>query len=300
MKSFSLAFAPAAYLIVCAFASALLAYPLHFMLPKALDFQALVFKLSQILMLLGLFPIARRLGLRRADMGVSGSGSQLLRQLAWGFGCGALMLGLHVLILLLLEVRIPDPNKLQIARIISLSIKGVLLGLAIALLEEPMFRGFLQGALARKIHPLNAVLMSSLYFAALHFLSTSLRPKFDEVRWDTGIALVLDAFGHLPKISPDAFLALFAAGAFLGCVRLLAPLSGLSYCIGIHGGWVFILKATNPLSECNLASPWIRLVSPFDGTIGYFSAGWTAILLVPMVIKILRQSKPSHEIIPGN
>ena len=140
--------------------------------------------------------------------------------------------------------------------------------------------------------------MSALYFAALHFLRTNLRPGFEEVRWYTGIVLVLDAFSNLPQIYPDSFLALFAAGAFLGCIRVLAPASGLSYCVGIHAGWVFILKATNPLSQCNLFSPWIRLVSPFDGTLGYFSASWTAVLIVPLAIKIIRQSRSEHETIP--
>jgi membrane protease YdiL (CAAX protease family) len=299
MKSLPLlVLAPAAYLLVCAFASALLAYPLHFILPRSLDFQVLVFKAAQILMLLGLFPLGRRLGLGQADMGVFGPNSRLLRQAAKGFGYGVLMLGLHVLILLLLDVRELDHDKLKIARIASLSWKGALIGLAVAALEEPMFRGFLVGGLSRKTHPLNAVLISSWYFAALHFLTTSLRPGFDEVRWDTGIVLVLDAFRHLPQMYPDSFAGLFAAGAFLGCVRVLAPASGLSYCFGIHAGWVFVLKTTNPLSQCDLTSPWIRMVSPFDGTIGYFSASWTAVLVLLLAVKLLRRPGPAHGAVP--
>ena len=281
--------APAAYLVLCALVSALIAYPLHFILPQALDFQTLVFKCAQLLMITGLFPLGRRLGLGWADIGVADVNSQFWRQMLRGFGYGALMLGLHVLFLWVADIREPLADKLQISRIIRLAYKGVAVGFAVALLEEPMFRGFLQASLAKRLHRGIAVLAGAGYFAGLHFLTTSLRPAYEEVRWDTGFVLVLDAFRNLPNLYPDSFLALFVAGVFLGCARLLVPRSGLSYSIGIHAGWVFILKATNPLSFCNLTSPWIRTVSPFDGTIGYLSASWTAVLVVFLVARLARK-----------
>jgi membrane protease YdiL (CAAX protease family) len=205
-----------------------------------------------------------------------------------GFGWGALMLGTHVLVLVLLDVRVLNPEKLQVARIISLSCKGVLIGIAIALLEEPIFRGFLFGFLLRKTNRVNAVLVASFYFAALHFLSTDMRPEFAAVRWDTGFVIVMDAFSHLFRIQFDSFIALFVAGAFLACVRLYFANSGLSYCIGIHAGWVFIIKSTNPLTIRSIVSPWQNIVSGFDGNIGYLSASWTSVLIILLLIKMNR------------
>ena len=281
--------APLGYLLLCAFASASLAYPLHFLLPQDLDYQALVFKMAQILMVVGLFPLGRWLGMGKEDLGFALSRTQLLRQLSKGLGYGALMMGLHVLVILLLDVRRFDLEKLHMARIASLSVKGMLIGFGITLLEEPMFRGFLLGFLVRKTGRLNAVLVSSAYFAGLHFLQTDLHPEFDEVHWDTGFLMVFDALHNFSGLYTDSFLALFAAGAFLACVRLLAPSANLGYCLGIHAGWVFIIKATNPLSLANFLSPWLFLISYFDGTIGYLSSGWTAVLILGLVIKIYRK-----------
>lgn len=236
VRIFLLMLAPVAYLLFCAFTAALLAYPLHFILPKALGYQTLVYKSAEIFMLLGVFPLGRWLGMGQAEMGLAGPFRLWSRQLVRGFGYGVLMMGLHVLLLLLIDARIINHDRLYLGRILSLSYKGVLIGLGIAILEEPLFRGFLQGFLSRKTHRFVAVLVGSFYFAALHFLKTDIKPEFGEVRWNSGFSMVLDAFTHFNEIQLDSFMALFAVGALLGCVRLLVPGSGLSYCIGLHAG----------------------------------------------------------------
>ena len=266
----------------------MLAYPLHLALPATLDYQALVYKTAEILMALSLIPIGRALGMGKLDMGWVGPGRLLLRQMWRGFGWGALMLGIHVAVLVLLDVRVLNPERMQIARFISLSSKGVLIGLAVASLEEPIFRGFLLGFLLRNLHRGYAVVVASGYFAGLHFLTTDMRPEYADVRWDTGFIIVFDAFSHLFRIHLDAFIALFAAGAFLSCIRLYFPASGLSYCIGIHAGWVFVIKTTNPLTIRSIVSPLQGIVSDFDGNIGYLSAAWTSALIVILIIKINR------------
>ena len=291
MNSILLLTAPAIYLACCAFASAVLAYPLHVVLPDTLDYQKLVFKCAEILMMIGLFPLGRYLGVGLAEMGLACPWRLFLRKLARGFGFGALMLGLHVLILLLLETRQLDHEKLQAVRIASLGYKGVLIGLAVALIEEPVFRGFLLGSLMLKTTRTQAVLISAVYFAGLHFLVTDLRPEYAEVRWNTSFILVSDAFHNLTTVRLDAFLALLAAGGFLGSVRVLFPATGLAYCIGLHAGWVFIIKWSKPLTEFNYYSPWYYLASMFDGTIGYLSAAWTTVLIVVLVMKINKNDK---------
>jgi membrane protease YdiL (CAAX protease family) len=287
--------APFAYMVLCALLGALLAYPLHFAVPESFDFQALVYKTAEILMALSLFPIGRCLGIGRLDIGLAGPIKPLLRQTLRGFCWGALMLGIHVLVLVLLDVRVINPEKLQIGRILSLSAKGVLIGLAIASLEEPIFRGFLFGVMLRNANRFMAVAVTSFYFAALHFLSTDMRPEFAEVRWNTGFIIVFDAFSHLVSIHLDSFVALFVAGAFLSCVRLYFSSSGLSYCIGIHAGWVFVIKATSPLTIRSIVSPLQNLVSGFDGNIGYLSASWTGMLIVWLVMKMRNQEKHGHQ-----
>jgi len=199
-------------------------------------------------------------------------------------------MGLHVLVVLLLDARIPAPEKLQAAKIAVLAAKGLGIGLAVSSIEEPIFRGFLLGALLRQTNGLLAVLISSVYFAGLHFLRTDLRPTFAEVRWDTGFVLVFDAFHNLSHGFVDSFLALFAAGVLLGCIRLLAPKSSLGVCLGMHAGWIFAIKTAQSLSHYNPYSPWVYLVSHFDGVIGYFSAAWTSVLIILLIIKLHRKA----------
>lgn len=51
--------------------------------------------------------------------------------------------------------------------------------------------------------------------------------------------------------------------------------------------WVFIIKATNPLTLYNFDSPTVFWVSLYDGNIGYLSAAWSGLLTMWLVIVLL-------------
>jgi membrane protease YdiL (CAAX protease family) len=276
--------APLVYLAACALAAGLLAYPLHFVLPDELGYHTLVSRGAEVLLALGLIPLGRRLAVGRAELGWSAPARLALGAWARGFAYGLLMLGAHLAILLLLDVRSINYDKLETARILRLSAKAWLIGLAVASIEEPIFRGFLFGALKQKVSAVNAALISAFYFAALHFLDGDLRPAPEDVRWNTGLAIVADAFAHIARLRPDSFLALFAAGALLASVRLLAPRNGLAYCMGIHAGWVFVIKVAKPFTHRTHDGAWAGLASDFDGVIGYFSAAWTLVLTLALAL----------------
>lgn len=275
--------APPAYLLLCALVSGLLAYPLHFVLPDALDYRTLVSRGAEILLILGLIPLGRRLNMGREDLGWAGP-ARLLRD-AWirGFAYGTLMLAVHMAILLALDVRSINHDKLEAARILRLSAKAWLIGLAVASVEEPIFRGFLFGALKRRTGAFMAATIGAFYFAALHFLDADLNPARADIRWHTGLAIVADAFSRLGRIEPDSFLALFAAGLLLCIVRLAAPHRGLAYCMGIHAGWVFVIKIAKPFTRRTHQEPWAFMASDFDGIVGYFSATWSLGLVLALV-----------------
>lgn len=281
------ALAPLAYLLACAIAAALLAYPVGGLLRGAIDFDTLVNRGGELILALGLLRLAPKLGIRAPDMGLPGRRSALWHQIRYGFLFGLLMLGLHMLLLLGLEARTLDTQKLEAARIIRLSFKALLIGVAVASIEESVFRGFLLGSLVGRLGRFGAVAVSAFYFAALHFLDTDLKPAWGDVRWDSGLILVLDAFAHLPRAELDGFLALFAAGALLGCVRVWRPL-GLGYCIGLHMGWVFVIKAVKPFTHGGTHPLIPGLTSHYDGVIGYLSAGWSLALIALLVFKMVK------------
>jgi len=290
--------APFAYLLACACAAALLAYPFHFITGDALSFHTLVNRGASLILALGLFPLGRWLGIAKSDLGLATGQGQFFRQVGRGFAFGALMMGVHVMLLLSLEARIVRESGLEPARIFRMALKGLLIGLAVASIEEPVFRGFLFGSLSRKTTRTKAVLISAFYFAALHFLTTDIRPAAGEVRWNTGLIMVLDAFRHVSRMQFDSFLALFSAGAFLACVRLLVPASGLGYCIGLHAGWVFIIKTAKPLTKRAAETHFPDLVSRFDGIIGYLSTAWISVMILLLIVGIRIKAKEAPSATP--
>jgi len=278
--------APLAYLLVCALLSALVAYPLHFVTGDALGFHTLVNKGATLIIAMGLIPLGRRLDVGMPEIGLAAGATPLFRQLGYGFALGTLLMGIHVLMLLLLDIRVIDRDKLETVRVVRLSAKALLIGFAVASIEEVVFRGFLLGSLKLRTHRINAVLISSLYFAFLHFLNTDMRPELGDVRWNTGLIIVTDAFRQLSQMHLDSFLALLTAGTFLACVRLLAYPSNLGYCIGLHAGWVFVIKTAKPLTNRGAEPLFPGLASSFDGIIGNLSSAWVSVLIVLLIVNL--------------
>ncbi|HUL14252.1 MAG TPA: CPBP family intramembrane glutamic endopeptidase [Methylococcaceae bacterium] len=282
-------FAPLVYLLGCLCIAAFLAYPLYFSVAQDVDFHFLVDRGAELVLVLGLFPLGWWLGIGRAELGLAVPPSHILSQMARGFVIGALMLGAHVMVLLLLDIRVIDPGKLIPGRIINVICKSFVLGFIIASIEETVFRGFLLGAIIRKASRAYAVLISAFYFSALHFLHTNLRPESDQVHWYSGFVLLLDAFRQLIQADLDSFLALLTSGIFLACVRFLVASGGLGYCIGLHAGWVFIIKTSKSFSDRMTEPFWTHMASNFDGIIGYLSVAWLSVIIVLLTIRLRRK-----------
>lgn len=271
---------------------AVLGYPLVLALHGAMPLHVLIGRLSQACLFLGMWPIARHLALRKVDFGFPVGWGRLLKQVGLGWLLGVALLGTHALVLVLLDIRIGNPAKLaSLNGVVNSGLKALWTGLAVACLEEPLFRGFLLGSLVKVTPRLAAMAICSLYFAVLHFLKTDIRPEFAEVRWYTGFPVAFDAFIHLfEKIQLDTFLALFGAGMLLALVRLWQP-GYLGYCIGIHAGWVFVIKFTRSLTKANINEPWLFLVGQYDGVIGYLAAAWMAVLV--LILLVFRSRNPA-------
>lgn len=284
--------APAVYLLLSALLGALLGYPLVLLLHGALPLHVLMGRISQVFLFLGVWPLARALRLGWADFGFSGGWRRVLRQIGIGFGLGLAMLGLHALALVALDIRVVNPERLgSVSQILGYARTALLTGLGVALVEEPLFRGFLLGGLNRVAPGIAAVAICSLYFASLHFVKPGLQPEFADVQWYTGFPVALDAFARFPeRVHLDSFLALFCAGMLLGIVRLMRP-GNLGYCIGIHAGWVFVIKFTRALTKGNPYENLVVLVSAYDGVIGYLATAWMAPLVLGLWVWSRRPSR---------
>lgn len=274
--------APTVYLLFTAALASLVAYPV-FVLTDADNisfFRSLVSRGGQAILLIGLFPLSRWLGFSWQVFGFS---KPFLHQFIIGFCLGAMMLGLHVAGLLALGVRDVDEDKLAHAALLPIFAKAGLIGVAVALMEETLFRGALLGIVRWMSGPILAVIVSAVFYAALHFIGTHWTTELALIGWDTGFRITLDGFSHLAMAPLDSLLALFLAGTLLAVIRAYIP-GGLGYCVGIHAGWVFIIKSAKPLTRFVPESSHASLVGSYDRFVGYMSSGWIALLIVLMLM----------------
>jgi membrane protease YdiL (CAAX protease family) len=269
---------PFLYLLGCATLAAALAYPLFLATGgnSISGLRTLVSRGGQVFLVLGLYPLWRWLAPPPGSFGI---GPGFRRQLAVGFGLGVLILGFHLLLLLALDLRALRPDwGADAGRLAGILGKALLTGLAVALLEETIFRGALFGLVRVRAGALAAVLISAFYYAGLHFLGSRWEGDLAAVGPETGFRIALDAFANLGHMDPGSFLGLFLAGALLGVVRARIP-QGLGYCYGLHAGWVAVIKTAKPLTVTLADSPHSFLVGQYDHFVGYLSAAWIGLLI---------------------
>ncbi len=284
--------------------TALVAGPLYLGIGGAahdIPFPKLASRLWQLSMVGGVAWVVWRLQLRgKTAWGYGLPRAQFLRQLGWGTLLGILTMLPVAAMVSGWELRTPRPG-LDMARLVELFFSGALTGLAVGFLEETFYRGLLLGALlaplvgpslaspsdsaqlaGARIHPYNAgswrlavaIVASSALFASLHFLA---RSKLDPsaVQLDSGVNLLQQSLRYFaqPTEMLDSFLALTAVGVLLSLARLWTGSIALS--VGLHAGWVWVMKMSVGSTHLNPDAPLAVLISPIDGFTGWLVLGWT-------------------------
>src|SRR5690606_26059498 len=114
-------------------------------------------------------------------------------------------------------------------------------GLAVALIEETLFRGAMHGALQRIGATRWAVFAVPLLYSAVHFLGKAATVPWEQVQpWSGFVVLhgLFDAFAQPLRIV-DAFVALYFVGLLLAMVR--QRWGDIAGCIGLHAGFVAVI-----------------------------------------------------------
>ena len=267
--------------------AALLSYPLFLLihpLAPTLRFDKIATRLWQLLMLLTLVLVVRRLRLYSTrDFGYGAPRPRWLRQFGKGLALGVTTMVPVTVSLLALGVRVPR------ADLGALALGGVLLsaalsGLAVGFVEETFFRGLMQGAVVRDLQrPLLAVVLVAVVYASVHFLASTHIPP-EAVRWSSGfdlLAAALRNFAH-PAGILDAWLALLSVGVLLGFAAWWT--GNIALGVGLHAGWVFIMRATVGATGADVNAPRHWLVNPDNGFLGWLVLAWTLLLLVVVVL----------------
>ncbi|HEU4517731.1 MAG TPA: CPBP family intramembrane glutamic endopeptidase [Steroidobacteraceae bacterium] len=261
--------------------AALVAWPawtlVHALEPEW-PFHRIVSRLWQLVLLGALLLAMRSLRLRdRADWGYGLPRPVFLRQFAAGLAIGvATMLPMSI-VMHALGVHVLRP-EFDAALLAAAVLEGAAIGLAVAVVEETFFRGLMYRAIDRESGFAAAAWCTALIYSSIHFFARVKIPA-EEVAWDSGFRLLAGAltnFTH-PLAVVDSFVTLTLVGLLLAMVRRRT--GAIAACIGLHMGWVCVIKATTSLTATNEASAWSFVVSDFDGYTGWLVAAWAALLL---------------------
>lgn len=139
-----------------------------------------------------------------------------------------------------------DPKHWGTLRMLTRPLSIFLGALLVGLLEEYLFRGFIFGVLRSRFSFATAALISSAFFACIHFLRPRLPAPLEEITWSSGFQL----FPHMFTLFRPAYDWDFALTLFFMAVSLCALLArhGHLYGIaGLHVGWVWALQTGNSL-----------------------------------------------------
>lgn len=255
-------------------------YPVWLLLHPHFDFafHRIASRLAMLAAAAGLVLIARHLGLNdRASFGYGAPRRLFLREFLMGLALGVALMALIVAFMLGLKLRTWTGAALDATMVASIVAVGFARGCAVGLIEETFLRGVMFSAIARESGARLAVILTSLVYAATHFIGRYHIPA-DQVTAASGVALLagtLQAFTH-PLGIADAFLCYLAVGLVLGMVRSLT--GNIAACLGLHAGWVWVIALASELSAPNPASPLHYLLSSWDGIVGWLVCAWTLVV----------------------
>ena len=158
----------------------------------------------------------------------------------------------------------------EVARIFLI---GVGSGIAVALIEETVMRGAMHTAIERESGPWTAALLTAPLFAVVHFFAKA-RIAPADVGWGSGFDLLARSFAPLaqPALVFDSFLSWLIVGLILSLTRVLT--GNIAVAIGLHAGWVIILRMLQEATSSGVAPAYAFWVGRFDGLLGYWLLPW--------------------------
>jgi CAAX protease family protein len=257
---------------------AMLGYPAWLLISPLLDhpkFHRIASRVGMLLLVIGFVLVARRLKVGdRRSLGFALPPRRFAAEVGKAILLGAALMMPAVLTMVALDMRNRVGASLDAWLWFRLALSGVATGLVVAIIEETFLRGAMQTAITRESGAKLAILLTSLVYAATHFIGRY-RVAAADVHPGSGLEMLegaLHAFEN-PLGILDAFLCLAAVGVLLGMVRHLT--GNIAACIGLHAGWVAVIYVVRETSERNAGGPAVWLLSDYDGFIGWLVFGWT-------------------------
>lgn len=240
-------------------------------------------RIGMLVLALELVWLCRRLDIRtRRDFGYGLARRRFIAQaLLWG-AIGIVTAAAGAAFLLLSKIRVADPSVVfSVAAVLRMFLMGVSSGIAVALIEETVMRGAMHTAIERESGPWAAALLTAPLFAILHFFAKTSIPAA-ELGWWSGFDLLHRSFVPLeaPLTVLDAFLSWLAVGLLLSLTRVLT--GNIAVAIGLHAGWVVVLRMLQLATVRNAATAHSIWVGKFDGLLGYWMLPWSIAIAIAL------------------
>ncbi len=158
-----------------------------------------------------------------------------------GFALGVATLALQVLLAVIFDARSVNVAGFEWGRFAQKALKAFFSASLIGVIEEFIFRGVLYGKINRARSFWMALLISSLIYSTAHFFRPKDIAPIDNLTIWSGFVVL----GQIltPFAEPDFIYE--AVGLFLVGVCLVFAYrysKSLYFAIGLHAGWVFVIK----------------------------------------------------------
>jgi membrane protease YdiL (CAAX protease family) len=257
-------------------AGCLIAYPAHLIIDA--DFVRIVSRSVLLCSILFFYPALKALKIKSLkEIGFTGRSPVSALGQAWGLG--VVMLLPISFVYIVCGYRMWEPLAPSLLGPIVTIFTAIISGLLVGLIEETIFRGFLQSQLNKIITVTFSVIIVNILYSSVHFLQPAETFSLQTIHWYSGFSVLASAFESLLQYELiwDSWLALFLAGVFLSVVRIKGS---LIWCIGIHAGWVAHLKVFKSFTDRSYDAPCMAYASDYDNYTGEFTAIWLIGILV--------------------
>jgi uncharacterized protein len=268
MRAFLLFFG----LMLAALASvAIFTYPAWLLLHPHFDwpFHRIGERIGMLALVIGFIMVARRVGLSDKQ-----SVGYALTALVLGVVGMAAIVGIMTALGLLDWTQASTASGGKLAKIVF---NRLLSGIAVGFIEETMLRGVMFAAIQRESGTKWAIFLTSVVYAAVHFLAKYYIPP-EQVTSHSGLTLLagMTNWFSRPLEMADAYMCLFAVGMVLAIIR--SRRGNIATCVGLHAGWVWVMLIARELTNPVRDQPLSFLLSQFDGFIGWLVFGWTVLM----------------------
>jgi membrane protease YdiL (CAAX protease family) len=205
----------------------------------------------------------------------------LAGRLMSGFAIGVVSLGVGCLLLFVLDVRVTRVDlPTEASYWLNVLWRAALSALFIGVFEELWFRGGLYTLMQQCGGIPLALFGGTTVYAAAHFLDVpedifvGASQLHAMIGFESLVAAIQNVFQWQ---NLDSFVALFIAGLTLSLVRMRQ--GDVALCIGIHAGWVFMIKVFKKYTYDLTDGPYRALAGYYDDVIGWLVAACLTVLL---------------------